>query len=550
MENPIYSDITDDRKKYFDAILNSEAAYKVVVAGPGTGKTFLFNKLIESKPYSIILTFINSLVEDLSLELYGLTDVRTLHGFARSILSKLTRQSIKIFPKLSDVIKEDALILLEEEIEFEKLLYRNELKEKYLEFYSVRKNYYGYYGYTDIIFAAVKYFEKHGDSIPSFQQILVDEYQDFNELEVSLIDLLSKKSPVLLAGDDDQALYDFKNASTKYIRDKFSESQPIYESFTLPYCSRSTSVIVNAIDDIIQTANQHELLKNRIPKEFIYFNDVNKDKECDAFPTIQYTHKYDSQIPWFITSQIAKMAKEIRVTFNVLIISPYRKKSEAIVKILRNYGLKNIDCKENTTEELNIFDGIKLILENINSKLGWRIILKWILNQEEWISFLTETNEKPDVDITSLISNDQKRKVKKIVSIYRKIVEDREYSQEDFDYLLNKVGINPMEHIIELMKNAVETVDKSKYIPAISKINIKASTIQSSKGLSADLVFITHFDDRYFITDEDKSNISDKDICSFIVALSRARKQVYLISSVKGNPIFKEWINPERIINI
>jgi hypothetical protein len=41
--------------------------------------------------------------------------------------------------------------------------------------------------------------------VPSYNQVLVDEFQDFNQLEVSLIDLLAGKSPILLAGDDDQA---------------------------------------------------------------------------------------------------------------------------------------------------------------------------------------------------------------------------------------------------------------------------------------------------------------------------------------------------------
>jgi len=57
--------------------------------------------------------------------------------------------------------------------------------------------------------------------------------------------------------------------------------------------------------------------------------------------------------------------------------------------------------------------------------------------------------------------------------------------------------------------------------PAIRKLPIKATTIQSSKGLAEDYVFITHFDDLYFIKDKDKANISDHDICSFLVALTR-----------------------------
>jgi len=72
--------------------LNSQSIKKVVVAGPDTGKTYLFKKILEGQKNTITLTFINSLVEDLSLELYGMSEVRTLHSFARSILSNIVKK--------------------------------------------------------------------------------------------------------------------------------------------------------------------------------------------------------------------------------------------------------------------------------------------------------------------------------------------------------------------------------------------------------------------------------------------------------------------------
>jgi superfamily I DNA/RNA helicase len=84
--------------------------------------------------------------------------------------------------------------------------------------------------------------------------------------------------------------------------------------------------------------------------------------------------------------------------------------------------------------------------------------------------------------------------------------------------------------------------------PGLRKIPIKATTIQSSKGLSADYVFITHFDDQYFIKNKDQLTISDQDICNFLVALTRAKKKVFLISSnTKKQPTFLKWINQDRI---
>ena len=70
-----YEAAVREQKRYIDAILTSQSPKKIVVAGPGTGKTFLFKELLkEQNKKALTLTFINSLVDDLSLELYGLSD--------------------------------------------------------------------------------------------------------------------------------------------------------------------------------------------------------------------------------------------------------------------------------------------------------------------------------------------------------------------------------------------------------------------------------------------------------------------------------------------
>lgn len=199
-----YDKAMKDRQRYVDAILNSPEKLKVVVGGPGTGKTYLFQEILKNKRKSLTLTFINALVEDLSLALCGLSDVRTLHGFALNQLAH-SNQKIKIFPKLSRVIKEDAFDLLGEHVDYDSIFQNRNDDNNFLPFYKKRKDYYGkYYGFDDIIFALIKDYEKHIDKIPRYDQIVVDEFQDFNRLELSLIDLLAQKSPVLLAGDDDQ----------------------------------------------------------------------------------------------------------------------------------------------------------------------------------------------------------------------------------------------------------------------------------------------------------------------------------------------------------
>ena len=540
----------EESNKHVSAILQSKKQKKVVVAGPGTGKTFLFKNLLENKKNTLTLTFVNSLVEDLSLELYGMSEVRTLHSYARSVLQTLTKSDIKISPLLSKTIKEDALVLLDKDINFEKLFHELDDENEFVEFYKKRKDYYGYYGYSDVIYAAVKYFEKNEDKIPVYEQILIDEFQDFNKLEVSLIDILSTKSPILLAGDDDQALYEFKSASTVHIRDRNNGKIPEYESFNLPYCFRCTRSVVGAVNDIISAAQKAGFLSGRIEKPYTYFENEDKNKDSNQFPNISYSHKYDTQIPWFIEKKIKEMAELSKNNFNVLIISPIKRQSQNIGEKLKKKGLQNIDIIIGDELELSFLDGLKLLIEDINDNLGWRIVSRYLLKKEEFEKLLKTSNSYITKKIVELLIKEQKDEIKKILKVLKYIRDGKPIIKDDFDDMMIRLEIDFYGMVKEYLKNEIATTKSHVGDPGIRKIPIKSTTIQSSKGLAADLVFITHFDDRYFIKDNDKTKIADRDICNFLVAMTRTKKKLYLISTVIAEPTFLKWINKDRLETI
>lgn len=540
-----------EREKHVDAVLQSTSSRKIVVAGPGTGKTHLFKRILEGKKQTLTLTFVNSLVEDLSLDLCGISTVKTLHGFALSVIKTATKKSIKLFPKLGRVIKEDATILLDEAIDFDYLFHNRDDENKHIKFYKKRKDFYGYYGYADVVFAAVKYFEKTKAKIPTFQQVVVDELQDFNLLEVCLIDLLAEKSPILLAGDDDQALYEsLKSASPQHIRQRYSEKSFGYDAFCLPYCSRCTDVIVEAFNDIITGASSEGYLGGRIEKPFRYFDDERKDCDCDANPYLMYAQLFSKQIPWLIQKCIEELANEVRDKFSVLIISPTRTQSRRIAAALRQKGFKNLLFVERRdSEEASLLDGLMLLLEKPNCNLGWRVVAKELLSETEFEAILKTTGEEDAKPVAELLSNELKKEVTRMVKVLSLVSKDKELPDESaFADLLTKVDIDPYGMAKDFLKNEIDSRTPSNSNPAIRKIPITATTIQSSKGLAADYVFITHFDDRYFIKNSDKSKIVDQDICNFLVALTRARKKVFLISSeTTKTPAFLDWIEPERI---
>src|ERR1700719_4118680 len=76
------------RAKCVQAILDSRAKKKLIVAGAGTGKTYTFGRLIEQRKggNNLAMTFIRKLVVDMDIALKGNAEVKTF-PIARSITS-------------------------------------------------------------------------------------------------------------------------------------------------------------------------------------------------------------------------------------------------------------------------------------------------------------------------------------------------------------------------------------------------------------------------------------------------------------------------------
>ena len=130
----------------------------------------------------------------------------------------------------------------------------------------------------------IKYFEEDENRIPVYSQILIDEFQDFNQLESRLLSFLSTKSPILIVGDDDQSLYDFKYANPSEIRSKYNSEE--YTSFELPFCSRCTEAVINAYNHLIIRAKSEGFLTERSPKTFSYFPSEEKDAISNRYSKI------------------------------------------------------------------------------------------------------------------------------------------------------------------------------------------------------------------------------------------------------------------------
>lgn len=94
-----------------------------------------------------------------------------------------------------------------------------------------------------------------------FRQILIDEFQDTNNIQYDLIRLLAGQSgQVMIVGDDDQSIYGWRGAQVENIQ-RFLNDYPKAETIRLEQNYRSTGHILSAANALIAN-NDNRLGKN------------------------------------------------------------------------------------------------------------------------------------------------------------------------------------------------------------------------------------------------------------------------------------------------
>ena len=123
--------------------------------------------------------------------------------------------------------------------------------EKYIQYCTDKS----YLDFNDLISRSTSLFKNHSDIAnkykSKFQYILVDEFQDVNNLQVDLIKLLlTDQTQLFCVGDDWQSIYGFRGSNVSYIIDfenHFQNSKVL--KLNLNY--RSTQNIVGASNEVI-----------------------------------------------------------------------------------------------------------------------------------------------------------------------------------------------------------------------------------------------------------------------------------------------------------
>jgi superfamily I DNA/RNA helicase len=486
----------------------------------------------------LALTFIRNLVADLREDLQGVADVFTFHGFCKHLLHRLRlpglSDQVDFYPQLLDIIAEDITLsgIPASEATIKQALLNLDESGGLIKESIERGNYYGAVSFDDVVYRVLRYLEQNPSEIPEYPLIVVDEYQDFNRLETSFIAELAKVNPILVAGDDDQALYEFKHATPRYIRELAGGGSE-YERFELPYCSRCTDVLVRAVNTVIIRAQKNGNLKGRLTRQYRCFL-PDKKSDSDAHPKIIHTRcsvemKSAPYMGRYVAQQIASITPDnVRESHEneyptALVIGP-KYFVQNVHGYLMDNGFPQAILRLSPPPKIDLLDGYSRLGRNEESRLGWRIVIN--CDRPKGYNELISGAINVGRGLNELIPSDYRDRHMENVRFLTRLIEEDTLSASE-QQSLERALSRPIDEIKKDLYGG-EDDDGGDDDDQGDSPSIICTTLVGAKGLSAGYVFVVGFNNQDFPYDH--RAITDTEVCCFIVALSRARKSCHLVS--------------------
>ena len=522
------------------------------MAGAGTGKTYTFKRALSAVgDRGLALTFIRALERELRRDLPETVEVRSFYSHCLYLLRTTFGSEPVLYPALPQLIAKDLMRLRGTTISasqvtrtYHELDGSNDLLAEAARL----ETYYRAVSFAGVVYRLLRLLESEPDRVPTYQLIVVDEYQDFSRLEARFIHVLGSRSPLLAAGDDDQALYGFKPASPARIRELAHE--PETAVFPLPFCSRCTEVIVMAVTQVVAAAQATGHLNGRLEKPYICYLPV-KAADSAAYPRIisavitsqdwndtndvgRYVLDAIQRIP---TADIDESHAQNYPTALVVGAEPF---IEHVERALRRGFRGKVTRSESKSFGIDEVYGYWLLAQNPRSRLGWRILLARFPNDDaNAVLRQVLTNETEIADVLPDAYRDEHLELARLVG---SIVAQEPLGEVDSERVsrrlrrtatdIREAVLNPSGREDPGPAEVTPSQDESRPFPTVS-----CTTILGSKGLQAGHVFVVGMMERYLPLLQ--GVISDNEICSFIVAITRTKKECHLISCV--NYIGQEW---------
>ena len=517
-----------ERTECLDKILESDAPKKIIVAGAGTGKTFTFKKILELNPSdeNIALTFIRLLTADMFSSFGDLAEVKTFHAYCKKVLHEKNGR-VDIHPVLTNIIEEDAKYLERKLNGFDEKFQLLEEQSEEIEFYLKRGDYYEAVSFNDSVYRLYKLLQEDAENLPTFNQILIDEFQDFNPLEVAFINELEKKGNVLIVGDDDQAVYDGRGASSTHLIEKYNSDD--YEKFELPFCIRCTEVIVEASKSFLEKAKENGNLTNRIEKKFECFID-SKDEDNIKYPKIITAYcTLGNTVAQYVKSVVKKIdGKEIAESWEegkdyptVLVVGQRQYLTRVYDELIDDYPQIKFKQKEDIlSRQITAYD---ILLKEQNHNLGWRLLIDFYLDVDDIKRIIVESENGKN--IVDCLDPNFVEEHKRAIEIIKQIKNGDEITK-DLDDDLEKIIVTLKPDVMEYFQPKEDTEEQEF---DKSKPSILLTSFVGCKGLSAGFTFIVGANNGSI--PRDPRNISDVEISQFLVAMTRTRKQCHIVSN-------------------
>lgn len=342
----------------FEAVTSTEGFIRVI-AGAGSGKTralsyrfaFLVNEIGILPGNILCVTFTNKSANEMRQRIHKLTGdhdtgyINTFHGFCVSILQEDSHavQYPKSFLVLDNQDIDSMLKIIYEErgltlrhmtfskardmIEIRKLkknpdyyldlitMSLDTLRQKYLNAVDVSDIiFYGYlyqekkcFGldYNDLLKFSLYIFEKNEDIRLKWQKrleyIMIDEFQDIDEIQYKLMEVLcGYHKNLFIVGDSDQTIYSWRGANVGYLL-HFDKAFPHVRTIMMNENYRSTPQILSVCNSLI-SKNEHRIKKDLLPMcstgDSVLYYHADTSEEESLWITKQIKDLHEKGIPY------------------------------------------------------------------------------------------------------------------------------------------------------------------------------------------------------------------------------------------------------------
>jgi superfamily I DNA/RNA helicase len=480
---------------------------KILLAGPGTGKTTKIEKIISdefSKAERInVISFTNETVNYLKEKFNHNQNIScsTLHSFALKLnhLPELHIIDNKIESKILLSLSRRLEIDFTTVCEFVRCITFDGMIAKCVAF----------------IKANPAYVEER---IGILDLLLVDEFQDFNPDEQQLVKLTSQlAAETIILGDDDQSIYGFKDADPDGIISLYNDKN-IEKIKHENICYRCPDEIVEYCIKLISRN------KKRVEKDWyksnkkgnIYFEQLLTQTQCDDYilKTINIIQKKQPDASILVLSPLGIIVEKLKAKLTEQKVDINDCWNEDMDKQLlcmiwwmnAIYGKNKLPYILFLLKYYGNFDKRKLItLLKTKIQTGFK--------EAELINEIISLNYLPE-PLSSFIH-------------IQPTIKEFFNSQNDFEIL--KEYINEKD-IVGSVKNLPSKVKKKK---EFEKGKINFMSIHKSKGLQADYVIINGLVSGILPNEARGIDTIEAQRRLLFVGMTRALKELYMVSTVE-----------------